>query len=168
MEGFKSAGKVPRYWFLRKLWYIYCTLSDWELSCEYGDQMWIIGRHDSVVNGTGFGMQNMNHPWWLEVLRNIAWPLCVVPRSVCARAVSCAITRRLCCLPCPNCWLYISYRDACLLCCAMLSSYVMVLTLRLIFAVCLVLLIVFKTGLCLVIFLVFSYFYGVGFVRLCL
>ena len=80
--------------------YIYFALSDWELSCEYGDYM-LIADSWRFSKRYGVGMQNMNHPWGLEVLWNIAWPLCVVPRSMCVRDVSCAITRRPCCVPCP-------------------------------------------------------------------
>ena len=63
----------------------------------------------------------------LGALWSIASPLCVMPRSVCVRAVSCAMTKRLCCVPCPNCCLYISHRDVCPLCYAMLRSYFILL-----------------------------------------
>ena len=73
-----------------------------------------------------YGVRNAEYESPLMTCRTVEYCLTVVCRAPKCVCTSCVVWR-LCFLPCPNCWLYLSYRDACLLCCAMLPSYFILL-----------------------------------------
>ena len=88
--------------------HIYCTLTDCELPC-----------------GERYGVRNAEDesPLTWSTVEYFLTVVCRAPKCVCTGCV----VWRLCCVPCPNCCCYISRHDVCLLCCAMLPSYFILL-----------------------------------------